>query len=75
MTQHPQLNKINMLNTIKCALHGADCRLSWDQLPSRHSIQNALKFTNTLLAMETNKQTKTQHEHDRSNTEYNKQID
>lgn len=70
--KHPSLDKINMLNTIKCALQSADYRLSWNQLPSRHSIQNALKFTNTLLSVEDNKRTNITNEHDRSINKYSK---
>lgn len=60
-----------MLHTIKCALQSAEYRLSWDQLPSRHSIQNALKFTNTLLSVENNKQPNINDDHDRAIDKYN----
>ena len=44
--------KIELLETVKCILEAADSRLSWDQLPNRSRIQDALKFTNTLISLE-----------------------
>ena len=44
--------KIELLETIKSILESADSRISWRQLPNRHRIQDAIKFTNTLIVLE-----------------------
>ena len=48
-----QQDKIDLLNAIRNLLQTADNLLSWDTLPSRSSIQQAMKLTNTLAAHET----------------------
>lgn len=45
-------DKMDMLYTIQSILEVADADLSWDTLPNRWRIQEALKFTNTLIAIE-----------------------
>ena len=45
-------DKLDLMYTIRSILESADSRLSWDQLPNRHRIQDALKFINTLIAVE-----------------------
>tara|TARA_B100000212_G_scaffold335413_1_gene307342 strand:- start:193 stop:357 length:165 start_codon:yes stop_codon:yes gene_type:complete len=45
-------DKLDMIYTIQTILEAADARLSWDQLPNRHAIQDALKYVNTLIAIE-----------------------
>jgi len=42
-------SKIEFLSSIQAVLERADRRLSFDQLPNRHDIQRALKFTNTMI--------------------------
>ncbi len=44
--------KIELLETVKSILDNADARISWDQLPNRYRIQDAIKFINTLIALE-----------------------
>jgi len=44
--------KIELLETVKSILEVADADLSWDQLPNRYRIQDALKFINTLIIIE-----------------------
>ena len=44
--------KKEMLDAIKCILEVADADLSWDQLPNRYRIQDAIKFINTLIVLE-----------------------
>ncbi len=44
--------RLELLETIKTILEVADADLSWDTLPNRRRIQDALKFTNTLIALE-----------------------
>ena len=44
--------KIELLETVKTILEVADADLSWDQLPNRYRIQDALKFINTLIIIE-----------------------
>jgi hypothetical protein len=44
--------KLDMLHTIQSILQTADADLSWDTLPNRWRIQQALKYTNTLIAIE-----------------------
>ena len=44
--------RLELLETIKTILEVADADLSWDTLPNRWRIQDALKFTNTLIALE-----------------------
>lgn len=45
-------DKLDMIYTIQTILEAADTRLSWDQLPNRRAIQDALKYVNTLIAIE-----------------------
>ena len=47
-----QQDKLHLLYTIQSILEKADADLSWDTLPNRLRIQRALKFTNTLIAIE-----------------------
>lgn len=47
-----QQDKLELLYTIQSILEVADADLSWDTLPNRWRIQDALKFTNTLIAIE-----------------------
>jgi hypothetical protein len=47
-----QKDKLELLQTIQTILEVADADLSWDTLPNRWRIQDALKFTNTLIAIE-----------------------
>ena len=44
--------KVELLETVKSILENTDDRLSWDQLPNRHRIQDAIKFINTLIILE-----------------------
>lgn len=50
-----QQDKMDLLYSIQSVLEVADADLSWDTLPNRYRIQDALKYTNTLIAMEKNK--------------------
>ena len=61
MCNMTQQDKLDMLYTIQSILQTADDRLSWDMLPKRSSIQQALKFTNTLVAIEKPQQIKTRY--------------
>lgn len=61
MCDMTQQDKLDMLYTIQSILKTADNRLSWDMQPNRNSIQQALKFTNTLVALEKPQQIKTIH--------------
>ena len=45
-------NKLDLLTSIKYILEVADADLSWDALPNRFRIQDALKLTNTLIVLE-----------------------
>jgi hypothetical protein len=47
-----QQDKLDMLHSIQTLLEVVDKDLSWDKLPNRFQIQTALKFTNTLIAIE-----------------------
>ena len=47
-----QKDKLDLLYTIQSILEVADADLSWDTLPNRYRIQDALKFTNTLITIE-----------------------
>jgi hypothetical protein len=44
--------KIDLLETVKSILQVADADLSWDLLPNRYRIQDAIKFINTLIILE-----------------------
>ena len=44
--------KMDLLETVKSILQVADADLSWDQLPNRWRIQDAIKFINTLIILE-----------------------
>ena len=44
--------KVELLETVKSILEVADADLSWDQLPNRYRIHDAIKFINTLIALE-----------------------
>jgi hypothetical protein len=44
--------KIDLLKTVKSILQVADADLSWDQLPNRYRMQDAIKFINTLITLE-----------------------
>jgi hypothetical protein len=44
--------KVELLETVKSILEDTDGRLSWDQLPNRYRIQDAIKFINTLIILE-----------------------
>ena len=44
--------KTELLDAIKCILEVTDADLSWDQLPHRSRIQDAIKFINTLIVLE-----------------------
>jgi hypothetical protein len=50
-----QQDKMDLLYSIQSVLEVADADLSWDTLPNRYRIQDALKYTNTLIALEKNK--------------------
>ena len=59
MKNHPQSfalraksDKMHLLYSIQTILEKTDADLSWDTLPNRHRIQDALKFINTLIATE-----------------------
>ena len=54
-------DKMDLLYSIQTILEVADADLSWDTLPNRHRVQDALKFTNTLIALESNGQEKEIH--------------
>ena len=45
-------DKLDLLRSIQAILEVADADLSWDTLPNRGRIQSALKFTNTLITIE-----------------------
>lgn len=45
-------DKMDILYSIQSILEVADADLSWDTLPNRWRIQDALRFTNTLIAIE-----------------------
>lgn len=47
-----QSDKMHLLYSIQSILEVADADLSWDTLPNRYRIQDALKFINTLIAIE-----------------------
>ena len=47
-----QSDKMHLLYSIQSILEVADSDLSWDTLPNRYRIQDALKFINTLIAIE-----------------------
>ena len=49
-------DKLDLIYTVRTILEGADSRLSWDQLPNRRAIQDALKYINTLIVIEKEKQ-------------------
>ena len=49
--------KMELLGSIQTILERTDSRVSYDQLPNRHDIQRALKFTNTLIICEKEKHT------------------
>jgi len=42
-------DRLDLLNSVKCILEVADDDLSWDQLPNRYRIQDAIKYINTLI--------------------------
>ena len=44
--------RLELLKSIKTILDNADSDLSWDQLPNRCRIIQALKYINTLIALE-----------------------
>ena len=44
-------DRLDLLNSVKYILETADADLSWDQLPNRYRIQDALKYINTLIAI------------------------
>ena len=48
--------KLDLIYTVQTILEAADARLSWDQLPNRRGIQDALKYINTLIVIEKEKQ-------------------
>ena len=50
-----QQDKMDLLYSIQSVLEVADADLRWDTLPNRYRIQDALKYTNTLIALEKNK--------------------
>ena len=45
-------DKMDLLYSVQSILEKTDADLSWDALPNRHRIQDALKFINTLIAIE-----------------------
>ena len=45
-------DKMDLLYSIQSILEKTDADLSWDTLPNRHRVQDALKFINTLIAIE-----------------------
>ena len=45
-------DKMELLHKIQTILQVAIADLSWDTLPNRYRVQDALEFTNTLIAME-----------------------
>ena len=47
-----QQDKLDLLYSVQALLEVVDKDLSWDQLPNRFQIQTALKFINTLIAIE-----------------------
>ena len=44
--------KIELLESIKNILDSTDAAVSWDLLPNRYRIKEALKYINTLIALE-----------------------
>jgi len=47
-----QQDKLDMLHTVQSILEESQSRISWGQLPNRHRVQSAIKFINTLVAIE-----------------------
>ena len=47
-----QQDKLDLLYSIQALLEVMDKDLSWDQLPNRAGVRTALKFVNTLIALE-----------------------
>ena len=45
-------DKLDLLYTVQTILESADSRLSWDALPNRRAIQDAIRYINTLIALE-----------------------
>lgn len=45
-------DKMHLLYSVQSILEKADTDLSWGTLPNRYRIQDALKFINTLVAIE-----------------------
>jgi len=46
------IEKIELLETVKGILESTDTCLSWDQIPNRYRIQDAIAFINTLIVLE-----------------------
>lgn len=45
-------DKMDLLYSVQTILEVANADLSWDTLPNRYRVQDALKFINTLIAVE-----------------------
>ena len=45
-------DKMELLHSIQTILQVAIADLSWDTLPNRYRVQDALEFTNTLITLE-----------------------
>ena len=45
-------DRLDLLHSVQALLEVVDKDLSWDKLPNRFQIQTALKFINTLIALE-----------------------
>lgn len=45
-------DRMDLLYSIQTILERTDKDVSWDVLPNRHRIQDAIKFINTLIALE-----------------------
>lgn len=45
-------DRMKLLRSIRTILQVAIADLSWDTLPNRYRVQDALEFTNTLIKLE-----------------------
>ena len=50
--QRAKKDKMDLLYSIQTILQKTDADLSWSQLPNRYRIQDAIKYINTLIALE-----------------------
>ena len=54
-------DRMDLLYSVQAILEVVDADLSWDTLPNRYRVQDALKYTNTLIAIERDDQKKEKH--------------